>query len=313
VSSNNAGTITWTSSNSNIATATIAQNGTITFTPGTQPGVATITFTAAATSTHTAATATFTIEVTNGSLTVQEHSYSGVYDTQPHSATVSCSTSGVTITYSESQNGTYSATAPTKTDVGTYNVYYKVEKAGYTTQTGKITISITLSQTATVSGDGSSHDFTGSPITGITGENIEIVSGVASATNANSYTVTVKPKANYAWADDGTTNERTLNWEIKDPAFKVGDYVLADGCKKFSSSGDAIKNQNDIGTFNIGSGAGKWNDFRYMYIIGFANGSKWNYNAHIAGEANTYAAALSKEVDGSTTAWARLDEIKHTN
>jgi hypothetical protein len=62
--------------------------------------------------------------------------------------TVSAPSSGATITYSNSANGTYGSSAPTITDAGTTTVYYKVNASGYTEYSGsyKCTVNrVTLS------------------------------------------------------------------------------------------------------------------------------------------------------------------------
>ena len=55
------------------------------------------------------------------------------------------------MTYSETQDGTYSATNPTYTNAGTYTVYYKVEKSGYNDATGSANVKI-HKKSVTVSG-----------------------------------------------------------------------------------------------------------------------------------------------------------------
>jgi hypothetical protein len=307
VKTNTAGAITWSSSDNSIATATVASNGTITFTPGTKAGIATITFTAAATSTHTAATATFTIEVSNGTLTVNKHPYSGVYDTKPHSATVSCSTSGVTITYSESEGGTYSATAPTKTDAGTYRIYYKVSKDGYGTATGYTTITITRSPTATVSGDGSVHNFTGSDIIGITGTNVDFIDGSTVAKNAGTYTVKVKPSANYEWVGGGT-EEKTVTWTINNPMVKKGDMIITKGgvTGGYTNAYDACKKTNLEITYS------KNNERYVIYMYSISIGDYLDEYDRSTADPNKVAIAISGQYGPESVGyWVRIDEVDY--
>ena len=58
------------------------------------------------------------------------------YDGQAHAAGLNVLTDGVTISYSMEENGTYSSTEPTFTNPGSYMVYFRLEKHGYTTETG---------------------------------------------------------------------------------------------------------------------------------------------------------------------------------
>lgn len=76
----------------------------------------------------------------DGSLEVVAEGYSGVYDGQPHSISVYCPEAE--ITYSQTVDGEYGTTNPTFVDAGTYQVYYKVQKSGYTMTTGVETVVI---------------------------------------------------------------------------------------------------------------------------------------------------------------------------
>lgn len=128
------GTITVSSSNTSIATVSYSSSS-VTVSPGTSSGVATITVRSAATTNYAEATATYSIMV------VKANNYSGTYNGNAHGISVTCP--GATITYASSQNGTYSSTLPTYTNVGTYTTYYKVDKTGHITATGSKTVTIT--------------------------------------------------------------------------------------------------------------------------------------------------------------------------
>ena len=68
--------------------------------------------------------------------------YEGEYDGQEHSIYVDAP-DGTTVTYCETENGTYEATAPTYINAGTNKtVYYKVTKEGLDPQTGHATVKI---------------------------------------------------------------------------------------------------------------------------------------------------------------------------
>ena len=79
---------------------------------------------------------------------------------------VTCSVEGATIAYGETE-GTYDlTTVPSKTDVGTYTLYYKVTAPGYASKTGSYTLTInpaSIEYTATGfdgTYDGANHTIT---------------------------------------------------------------------------------------------------------------------------------------------------------
>jgi len=71
------------------------------------------------------------------------------YDGSGHSITVTAKDAAgndidsPAITYKETATGDYAATNPSKTDIGTYTIYYKVEKTGYDTVEGSTTLTVT--------------------------------------------------------------------------------------------------------------------------------------------------------------------------
>ena len=146
------GSLSCSSSNNNIVSCSVSGT-TVTLTPGTQEGAATITVTSAATTNYNVATATYTANAENGLLSVTANGYSGTYDGSAHG--ISVSSSGATIKYGTS-SGTYDRTSsPTYTNAGTYTVYYQVTRSGYKTVTGSKTVTInkaaggvTLSETS---------------------------------------------------------------------------------------------------------------------------------------------------------------------
>ena len=68
--------------------------------------------------------------------------YEGVYDGKLHGITVRPNMEGAAILYS-TDGEKYTAEKPMYADVGTYTIYYKVEKEGYTAVTGSATVRIT--------------------------------------------------------------------------------------------------------------------------------------------------------------------------
>ena len=85
-----------------------------------------------------------TITIKPATITYTASSYEGFYDGNGHTISVSVTkpTSGGTITYSTSSNGTYNATKPSYTAAGTYTIYFKIEAANYTTITDNRTVKI---------------------------------------------------------------------------------------------------------------------------------------------------------------------------
>ena len=85
-----------------------------------------------------------TITIKPATITYTASSYEGFYDGNGHTISVSVTkpTSGATITYSTSSNGTYNATKPSYTAAGTYTIYFKIEAANYTTITDNRTVKI---------------------------------------------------------------------------------------------------------------------------------------------------------------------------
>ena len=84
---------------------------------------------------------TATANITANPLNVTASGYSGVYDGEFHGITVNAP-SGATVTYGESEHGTYGAENPTYKNTGTYTVYYKVSMTGYADVTGNAVVSI---------------------------------------------------------------------------------------------------------------------------------------------------------------------------
>ena len=78
-----------------------------------------------------------------GKIYIEQANKSVTYDGKDHEfCEVGCTTTGVKITYSETENGTYTEKAPSHKDVGEYTTYVKFEKDGYKTETKKLTLTI---------------------------------------------------------------------------------------------------------------------------------------------------------------------------
>ena len=143
------GTISVTSSDTNIATVSL--NGdTVTVTPGTLEGTATITVTSEKTEKYTEATANFTANVKNGTIALNVDAYSGTYDGKAHDcfSNVSVVPPDASVEYS-TDNVTFSNTMPTITETSSRQVTIRVSKEGYKTKTESYTITVKEAPTFT--------------------------------------------------------------------------------------------------------------------------------------------------------------------
>lgn len=153
----------------------------------------------------------------NWDMDVKATGYTGAYDGNAHGITVTAP-EGATVTFSDTENGTYVATL-TYTDVGTYTVYYKASQEGYADVKGSATVTITpATMTLVVAGytgtyDGVAHSGTATPsvIEG-TSVSYSIDNGTTWTTDVptftNAGTVDVKVKAvnsNYQTVEDSYT------------------------------------------------------------------------------------------------------------
>lgn len=78
---------------------------------------------------------------------------SAVYDGKAHmSNPFVASESGVVVTYSTEENGNYTTALPTFTKVGSYDVWYKAEIAGYNTKTVKVEGAVVIEPKAVTAG-----------------------------------------------------------------------------------------------------------------------------------------------------------------
>lgn len=134
------------------ADVTLPSGATITYTYGenepsstipnfTDVGTYTVSYTVSAGDNYNDAAGSYTFTIKEGTLDVTGTNYTDAYDGQAHTITVTAP-EGAAVTYRETENGEYIATAPTLTDAGTKTVYWKVEKHGYTTVAGSNTITI---------------------------------------------------------------------------------------------------------------------------------------------------------------------------
>jgi len=130
------GSLSCETSNSAVATCSISGT-TVTVTPGTTEGSATLTIKSAETDNYKAGQVSHVAITAKGTIpSVTANGYTGTYDGSEHGITVSTTLSGATIKYGTT-SGTYNLTSsPTYKDAGTYTVYYQITKTGYQTVEG---------------------------------------------------------------------------------------------------------------------------------------------------------------------------------
>ena len=139
--------------------------------------------------------------------------FTGTYDGAAHGITVTVSNGG-TVTYCETQDGTYSATNPSYTNAGTYTVYYKVARTGYNDAAGSANVTITQKAVGLSWGDTAfSYDGTEklptATATGLIDGDACAVTVAGAQTNVGeNYTATASAlsNSNYALPAENTTS-----------------------------------------------------------------------------------------------------------
>ena len=223
--SGNTGTLSVSSNNNNIATASVSGN-TVTVKSGTTVGKATITVTSAEASNYTAKSATYTATVNNGTISLSATPYNGTYDGKAHNAltNVSANPSDAKLEYSIN-GGTYSTTMPTITNVSSFTVTVRASKAGYTTkvitETTKINkASGTLKLSAT-SGTSTNFNNVTFSVSGNTGSlSVSSSNSKFATASIRGNTVTVKP----IMAGSATitvTSAATANYTAASATYKI--------------------------------------------------------------------------------------------
>ena len=287
--SENTGTLSVSSNNNNIATASVSGN-TVAVKSGTTAGKATITVTSAEASNYTAKSATYEATVNNGTISLSATPYTGTYDGKAHKAltNVSVNPSDAKLEYSIN-GGTYSTTMPTITNTSSFTVTVRASKAGYktqsTTQTVKVnkangslslssyssTITYPNSTSFTASGTGSISAWssnTGVATVSVSGNTVTVKSiGVGSAT------ITVKSASNTNYNEKTASYSVTVKYSTFTGNFGVGYYADVDG----NGTVDGII----FADFKYG-GSGSWGgtDYTISTVTGLKEYyvSKTNYN-----------------------------------
>lgn len=151
-------------------------------------------------------------------LPVGVQDYSGTYDGQPHSFTLSTA-SDASVSYYEdaAHEQQYKDGQPSFTDAGTYTVYYTVKKEAYQEVNGSAVVTIAKKSIAKPTAIADLY-ADGTEITGIRylGDAEYSVDGETSAETAGAYsaTFTLKDPDNTQWSG-GSTDPIVVAWELK--------------------------------------------------------------------------------------------------
>ena len=175
--------ITVSSNQESIAKAALSGT-TITLTP-VVTGAATITLSCPATTNYNASSAKYTFFVANGVISADKTDKTKIYD----GAALTCdgvtvtSPEGATIEYSTDGGSTWSDTVPTRTDVGTTAVQYRVSKANYQTVMGSFNCTVN-NATMTVSATNKTLTYNGTTTSNGTAQSCANVTVSAPASGA---------------------------------------------------------------------------------------------------------------------------------
>ena len=284
--SGNTGTLSVSSNNNNIATASVSGN-TVTVKSGTTAGKATITVTSATATNYNAKSATYTATVNNGTISLSATPYNGTYDGKAHNAltNVSANPSDAKLEYSIN-GGTYSATMPTITNVSSFTVTVRASKAGYKTQSTTQTVKVnkangnlTLSSYSGILTYPNSGTFSVSGNTGnlsVSSSNTNVVTVSLSGntvtiipkTREGSATITVKSAASANYTEKSVTYNVTVQLPYFTASSGVGYYADVDG----NGTVDGVIFED----FKVG-GSGSWGNRNGTYTIPTVSGTKEYY------------------------------------
>jgi hypothetical protein len=330
--SGNTGTLSVSSNNNNIATASVSGN-TVTVKSGTTVGKATITVTSAEASNYTVKSATYTATVNNGTISLSATPYNGTYDGKAHNAltNVSANPSDAKLEYSIN-GGIYSTTMPTITNTSSFTVTVRASKAGYKTQTttqttrvNKATGSISLSSySGTIT-----YPNTGTfSISGNTGTLSVSSSNTNVATvSLNGTTVIITPKKTEGTTTITVKSAATSNYNEKTVTYtatvKLQTFTLDSGIGYYADIDDNGSVDGIIFGDRKKGASGSWGNRDGNYSISTKTGlkeyyiSQTNYkgafgtknvlSAKSSGNARFYVMALS---DASSSGWAWTEAQK---
>ena len=201
--------------------------------------------------------------------------YTGTYDEEGHSITVTVTTpaSGYTIYYSENESSGYTQTNISKTNAGTYTIYFKIEADNYETATGSATIQINRKEIAIPKANtGLVYDETSK--VGLSEGTGYTRSGDYKATNAGTYTAIAVLDKNYIWEDDSTENKE-IKWTIERASI---DYPTANEGLVYTGQSQVGVDPHPNSYYTIEGNTGI-NADDYVAIASLDNNHKWSDNS----------------------------------
>ena len=133
------GTVTYSSSDTKVAEVN-ATTGEVTI-KGDGEAIITATVSDGPTYTYATNEASYTLGVGTATMTVTAEGYSGTYDGNTHGISVKAP-DGATVKYGTTADDYDLEASPSYSDAGTYTVYYKVTKPGFTIVTSSATVTI---------------------------------------------------------------------------------------------------------------------------------------------------------------------------
>ena len=186
-------------------------------------------------------TITKTWKITKGVMTdLQEKNYNGVYDGKPHRATVTVATpADANITYCDTKDGTYIADAPVYTDVGNYTIYYRIEKAGYESLSGTLTVSISSKPQHQITLETDSHGTASASVEGAV---------VTTAESGKEVTLTATPDSGYKFK----------KWTVSPdgPVIAGNKFTMPDTNVTIKAEFEATQSESGGGSGSGGTGSG---------------------------------------------------------
>lgn len=323
------GKVSYATSNADVADVDVA-SGEVTITG---EGTATITATAIDGTNYTYAsetnTASYTITVAPAKMTVTAKGFTGDYDGQAHTITVTAP-DGAKVKYGRSVDACILNNAPTYTNSGTYTVYYQVTKANYITVTGSQVVTINKAAgsisyaTASVNKTKNDEAFT-NPLT-FTGDGkvsysssdtkVATVDAVSGEVTINGYgtatiTATVKEGVNYVYATETATYTlivATADMTVSASGF-TGPYDgQAHGINVTAPEGATVKYGETEGVYDLSASptytnAGTYTVYyqvtkpNYTTVTGSATVTITKANAKVEYAKKDYTAKIGEDFD----------------
>ena len=251
-------------------------------------------------------------------MTVTTEDYTGGYDGNVHTGTVTVSVpgSGYSIRYGTASGSYTSSTAPAYSDVGSWTVYFKVTADGYHSYEGRFVVTINPRYVSIPSAYGSfTYDGTTKTVT-IDGYDSTLCtrSGTTSAIAAGTYTVTftLKNDTFMKWSD-GTAAPKSYSWTIAKRNLNTATIAnIADQ----TWTGSAIKPEPAV-TCN-GRTLTKTTDFTYSYNNNVSPGTATvtvtaSTNGNYSGYATKTFQIISRSMTVSSSGYSgTYDGTAHT-